>query len=125
MCFLQKDNGEIINDNVSIMIETELFYEKLYKSQEKDMLDIDISSIVESPALTKEESDSLEGRINLQEALSALKNTKNDKSPGSDGYTVEFFKFFFKDIGTFMTRSFNHGFEKGELSVTQRQGVIQ
>ena len=49
---------------------------------------------------------------------------KNDKSPGSDGYTVEFFKFFFKDLGTFLVRSVNCGFLKGEMSVTQKQGVI-
>ena len=49
---------------------------------------------------------------------------KNDKSPGSDGYTVEFFKFFFVDLGNFIVRSINCGFRKGEMSVTQRQGVV-
>ena len=46
---------------------------------------------------------------------------KNDKSPGSDGYTTEVFKFFFSDLGTFMVRTINNGFDKGEISVTQRQ----
>lgn len=124
MCFIQKDNGEIIHDSKSITQEAKLFYEKLYTSQEKDILNIDIGSIIKAPVLTKEESDSLEGNITFQEALAALKQMKNDKSPGSDGYTVEFFKFFFKDLGTFMIRSFNYGFDTGELSVTQRQGVI-
>ena len=48
---------------------------------------------------------------------------KNNKSPGSDGYTKELFKFFFLDLGTFLVRSINTGFDKGEMSVTQRQGV--
>ena len=55
---------------------------------------------------------------------SALKLMKNDKSPGMDGFTTEFYKFFWKDINLFSIRSFNHGYEKGHLSVTQRQGVI-
>ena len=29
-----------------------------------------------------------------------------------------------KDIGSFLIRSLNHGFQKGELSLTQKQGVI-
>ena len=49
---------------------------------------------------------------------------KNDKSPGCDGFTVEFFKFFFKDIGHFLVRSINYGFSIGNLSVTQTQGII-
>jgi hypothetical protein len=49
---------------------------------------------------------------------------ENGKSPGMDGFTTEFYKFFWKDINPFLIRSFNHGYEKGHLSVTQRQGVI-
>jgi hypothetical protein len=42
---------------------------------------------------------------------------KNGKSPGMDGFTTEFYKFFWKDINAFLVRSFNHGYEKGHLSV--------
>ena len=46
---------------------------------------------------------------------------KNDKSPESDGYTNEFFfKFFFTDVGTFMTRSINNGFYSKANVVTDR-----
>ena len=48
----------------------------------------------------------------------------NNKSPGSDGFTVEFWKFFFKDLGEFLLRSINYAYESGELSVTQRLGII-
>ena len=34
------------------------------------------------------------------------------------------FSFFSKDVGMFLLRSINYGFEKGEMSVTQKQGVI-
>ena len=77
------------------------------------------------PTLSQEESDNLEGPVAIQEALSALKQMKNDKSSGSDGCTIEFFKFFFTDLGTFMARSINYGFYSGQMSVTQREGVIR
>ena len=49
---------------------------------------------------------------------------KDNKSPGSDGYTAEFFNLFWIDIGKFVLRSINFGYGKGQMSVTQRQGVI-
>ena len=49
---------------------------------------------------------------------------KNDKSPGSDGFSSNFYKFFWKDIGHFVLRSLNYGFLTNELSVTQKQGII-
>ena len=48
----------------------------------------------------------------------------NDTSPGSDGFTTEFLKFFWKDLGQFVLRSLNYAYANGELSITQKQGVI-
>ena len=41
-----------------------------------------------------------------------------------DGFTVKFFKFFWLDLGNFILRSLNFGYNNGNLSVTQKQGVI-
>ena len=49
---------------------------------------------------------------------------KRDKSPGISGFTTEFFKVFWKQLGYFVLRSANEGFENGELSITQRLGLI-
>ena len=71
-----------------------------------------------------QEKTSLEGEITLDEASVALKSMKNNKSPGSDGFTVEFFKFFWRQLGAFVVKSLNNGFRKGELSSTQKEGII-
>lgn len=47
------------------------------------------------PKLNKQESDLLGGPLNKLEVYNFLKNMKNDKSPGPDGFTSEFFKFIF------------------------------
>ena len=49
---------------------------------------------------------------------------KPNKSPGSDGFTSEFFEVFWPKIGTYVLCSINHGYTCGELSVTQKQGII-
>jgi hypothetical protein len=39
-----------------------------------------------------------EGNLSFKECGESLKLMKNGKSPGSDGFTVDFYKFFWKDI---------------------------
>lgn len=39
----------------------------------------------------------MEGKITYTEALEVLKTMKNDKFPGSDGFTAEFHNFLWKD----------------------------
>lgn len=74
--------------------------------------------------LSEAEKLDLEGEINIDEATAVLKNMKNFKTPGSDGFSTEFFKFFWKDLKHFVVDSLNYGFQIGELSVTQKQGII-
>ena len=89
-------------------------------SKEANILDEAIDKNLDHPTLTNEQGDRLEGLINIQEILAAVKNLNNDKSPGSDDYTAEFFKFFSKDVGMFLLGSINCGFEKGEMPITQK-----
>ena len=49
---------------------------------------------------------------------------KNNRSPVTDGFSCEFFKVFWNQIGQFVIRSLNHGFLIHELSVTQKEGII-
>ena len=74
--------------------------------------------------LTEELCNSLEGKISKDEVLSTLKRMKNGTSPGSDGFTVEFFKFFWNDFGTLLVRAINESFRKERLSSPQKEGLI-
>ena len=64
--------------------------------------------------------------IAVKEATCALKPMKNGgKSPGSDGFTVEFSKVFSKKRpDNRMVRAINYGFDKREMSTTQKEGII-
>ena len=66
----------------------------------------------------------IQGEITNQEALNVLKKMKNNKSPGSDGFTVEFFKTFWSDICKFIVRSIIEGYKTTHMSITQRQGIM-
>ena len=123
MTFLEKNDNTLIFDNESIVKETKNFYQDLYSNKEVD--NVNLNDLAISPnKLNNLEKERLEGKITYQEAQLALKDMKNNKSPGSDGFSAEFLKFFFINIGHFLVRSLNYGFDTGSLSITQRQGII-
>ena len=66
----------------------------------------------------------MEGLLTTDELTKYLKKTRNNVSPGSSGFSNEFFKFFWRDLKLFVTKSINHSYEIGMLSVTQRLGII-
>ena len=116
-------NGEEIYESKDIIKEVKVFYKRLYSERQvEDCKILDIA--LDIPMLTLQEKTLLEREIISAEASLALKNMKNYKSPSSKGFTAEFFKFFWLQLGSFVVRSLNDGFRKGELSTTQKEEVI-
>ena len=114
----------VITEQTQIMEEVKTFYKNLCK-QDEYIEDIDLEQYEnEVNKLTDTESDKLEGILTFSEISSTLYMMKNDKRPGLSGFSAEFFKVFWRQIGHFILRSINYGYEKGNLFITQRQGLI-
>ena len=67
----------------------------MYKSQYKDTdskFGETFLSILNIPKLSKEEKQSCEGEISLEEMKSILDSFQNNKSSGIDGMPIEFYK---------------------------------
>ena len=58
------------------------------------------------------------------ELLKSIKSFKNNKTPGTDGLTAEFYKLFWQDIKHVLLASINYAFMYGKLSVEQRKRII-
>ena len=123
MLKLETDQGVTLTTTEDMLEATKLFYEKLYCEQDIKGIDPRLYA-KDLPKLDDNERNRLEGKITKEEATDALRAMQNDKSPGTDGMTVNFFKFFWNDIGDFVIRSINEGFKRGEMSVTQKEGII-
>ena len=128
MSSLILDTGEETSDESVIKDEVGIFYQRLYSSREhlvdnSELPDCDALK-KHVPKLSEEDANSLEGLLTFSELSTALKNMNNNKSPGSDGFTVEFFKFFWQYIGHFLLKSINYGYENKTMSVTQKEGII-
>ena len=74
--------------------------------------------------LTEDDIQKCEGAFSKEECLKARKNMKNNKTPGLDGFTSEFYKIFWNDVYIYFVRSLNTAGEVGHLYISQRQGVI-
>ena len=74
--------------------------------------------------MSEVDRDALEGKIQYGELIQAVKHMKNNKTPGTDGYPIEFFKFFWKDFGKIILLAINESYDDGEFSFVQREGVI-
>ena len=48
----------------------------------------------------------------------------NNKSPGSEGITTEFYKIYWNDVKSCYIKSLNYSFEIGSLTTLQKKGII-
>ena len=112
-----------VDDQKGVEKEITNFYEELYENKDEY---IEINSIEEfigqgnlenNSKLTEGEKQSMEGKIRVNEMTSYLKKTKNNVSPGSSGFTNEFYKFFWRDLKFFVINAVDYAFENNRLSV--------
>ena len=80
---------------------------------------------VNLPKLSFDNQKLLELPLKIDEMTKALKSMENSKSPGNDGLTVEFYKFFWIDLKHLLYDSFLYSKTSKKLSPSQRQAVIQ
>ena len=75
------------------------------------------------PKLTNEQTLSCEGIISDGKVFKSFKSVENNKSPGNDGLSKEFYKFFWNKIKNPLLTSINRVFLNQELSSSQKQAV--
>ena len=97
------DKGNVIKDK-DVLSETSHFYSNLYKKIQEEDFDWNALDNLQVPKLNANLRDSLEGPLSMEEVFEVIKNMKN-KSPGVDGFTMEFIKFFWHYLRHFLIRS--------------------
>ena len=109
-------NNEEITSLKDIINEEMQFYQDLYTSKSKDEGNIsEGQNFFEQnriPQLPNSEKIMCDEVLTLEEITKALKLLPNNKSPGSDGFTTNFYKFFWIDIKDFLFDSFRYSYIK-------------
>ena len=120
-------SGVITTDPFKILDEQKRFYHDLYKSK-STVMDCTTGetflSNLNIPKLSEEQKQSCEGEISLEEIKLILDSFQNNKSPGSDGIPIEFYKTCWNLISDSFLECTKESFKYGEMSCSQRKAVI-
>ena len=89
---IRNENGEITTDNTEIQRIIRDYYQQLYASKMDNLEEMD--KFLEKytfPKLNKEETENLNRPLTSLEIETVIRNLPANKSPGSDGFTAEFY----------------------------------
>jgi len=126
---LKTTDGENIQDPKRAIEEIKSFYHSLYSFSDppKDLDDENCEPFFPGDLhvhLDTEQKNSCEGLITEKELWEAIDSFKEGKTPGIDGIPVEVYKTFFRNLKNPMLHLFNHAYESGNLSDSQKEGLI-
>ena len=91
---LTKEDGSVQRDAKQILEEEERFYKEIYESKNTLPESDNFKHFFESAGLKtldNEEAESCEGLLTIKECADALSKFQNNETPGSDGFTIEFY----------------------------------
>ena len=114
-----------ISDPKQILEECQNFYVNLY-TETKTEKNTHSGNLFQNthPTLSENEKSICEAKITLNECFNSIKELPNNKSPGSDGISTEFYKFIWDDIQIFLLDSYVYSFENNLLSLEQQRAVL-
>lgn len=119
-------NGVISTCPKMISSEIFQFYSSLYSSffsvSDCNILFDNIHTSI--PQLDQEFKDLCEADIKIEELDKAINKLSSGKSPGPDGLTSEFYKFFREDLRELLFQAFLECIQNNSLSSTMKQGLI-
>ena len=121
---LTSPTGECLTTNKQILGELRRFYQSLYKAEKTDKHAQDLLLAKLSKSLSEVERESLEHELSYSECFEALNSMAKNKSPGNDGFPMEFYSHFWALLGADLVDTLNYGHQKGQLSQTQLQSVL-
>ena len=114
-------------DQNKILNKFQLFYRTFFKSNCTKSYD-DCNKFldkIKTPALTSEKANICEAHLVESELFKSLSSMQDCKSPGNDGLTKEFKKYFWDVVKDPLINSIKEARKKKKLSISQRQAVIK
>ena len=124
---LIKDDETELHDPNDIIEEQKKFYSTLYSTKNQRFKDSDYETYLRNTntqILDENDKQLCEEPLTVEEIGKALQNLPNGKSPGADGLTTNFFKFFCTDIKDIVLDSFNEICQSKNMSQFQKRAIL-
>ena len=119
---LINSEGRTLLDQNEILQEIRKYYEELYTS--RGYVDYDYLDKIDFLQITTEMKKKLDRPIDLSEISQALREMKDNKSPGTDGLPADFYKVFYGRLKHFLHKLFLKIVDSGSMHLTARQGIL-
>ena len=103
------------------------FYENLFK-RKSTKTSADCAAFLSDitlPSISEANLAFCDRDLSIEELSNSLDSMKTGKTPGNDGLTIEFYKFFWQHLKQPLFNSAMHSKLRGFLSVSQRQAIIK
>ena len=120
-------NDKEITTPSELNFELYNFYKKLFQKSVFKSAD-EISQFLESvklPKITNEDISVCEKDITENDLFLSLRAMENDKSPGNDGLTKEFYETFWTEIKNPLLNSITFARITNQVSISQYQAIIK
>ena len=114
----------IHHDPLEILGVWRAYYDELFSAASCDTTVQDHLLSRLELTLSLEESEVCEGLLTLDECGRAVHGMSHGKTPGSDGFPMEFYVLFWEILGPDLVKVLNFAFSHGRLSTSQRRGII-
>ena len=109
---VNNDGDKITNLKDILEEEVQRYFEAVYASRNMDPHCPTFKEFFEiENSLSEEIVKTCEGVMSVDECEIVLKTMKNNKTPGTDGLTPEFYRYFWNLLGSFMVNSLNYAFQ--------------
>ena len=120
---IKLNNGQKTTDPQLIQKEIESYFSRLYKTkicdsarpQQTEALQNFIETLdLPKLIISDEEQTNLEHELTLEEIKNTLLSFQNNKTPGEDGFTKEFYEMFFDTLCSELLNSYKEAFRNGK-----------
>ena len=123
---LKDGNGNTATNDTDILEVATSFYSNLFRSKNVSESSVNsfFDSITPEKVLSEDLMQTCEGKITKDECYTAITTMKKNKSPGLDGFSIEFYEHFWPLLGDLLVETFNENYDNGILTDSQRCSVL-
>lgn len=122
--YLLDEQDCAITDPKAILDFEKSQFQKRYSKNVMDAHLPDPFSAIETNVISEEEAQKCDAELTIEELEIAMRSMANNKSPGCDGLTAEFYKRCWFLISDVLLDCFNAAYTRGSLTPNQRRGII-